>query len=214
MFLIISRPTGNYKYASLRFLHYCTKYSWWVNQLLNKSPRVYCLGVHFLITIFLTKLGKMVIKNCTYNKFSVVMFLLLSGLTMFRAAEAVSMNYYIMRCPMVELIVRDTVNRALQFDPTLAAGLIRMHFHDCFIQVHFFYLFRDFVLLCCTYYVLSLIFCLWNRDVMLRFYWIQRRGIQQRRILQQIWVWGVMRLLMILKISLKINVLEWFLVLI
>ncbi|KAL1821474.1 hypothetical protein DCAR_0417890 [Daucus carota subsp. sativus] len=76
----------------------------------------------------------MVIKNSTYNKVSVVMFLLISGLTMFRAAEALSMNYYIMRCPMVELIVKDTVNRALQSDPTLAAGLIRMHFHDCFLQ--------------------------------------------------------------------------------
>lgn len=80
----------------------------------------------------------MVLKNSTYNKFSAVMFLLLSGLTIFRAAEAVSMDYYMFRCPMLELIVRDTVNRALQSDPTLAAGLIRMHFHDCFIQVHFF----------------------------------------------------------------------------
>ena len=84
------------------------------------------------------------IKNSTYNKVSVVMFLLLSVLTMFRAAEALSMNYYIMRCPMVELIVKDTVNRALQSDPTLAAGLIRMHFHDCFLQVPFLLLVRLF----------------------------------------------------------------------
>ncbi|XP_021889861.1 peroxidase 47-like [Carica papaya] len=50
-------------------------------------------------------------------------------------AEALNMNYYIMTCPFAEAIVRNTVNRALQADPTLAASLIRMHFHDCFIQV-------------------------------------------------------------------------------
>lgn len=49
-------------------------------------------------------------------------------------AEALNMNYYIMTCPFAEAIVRNTVNRALQADPTLAASLIRMHFHDCFIQ--------------------------------------------------------------------------------
>ncbi|KAK1301214.1 Peroxidase 47 [Acorus calamus] len=48
--------------------------------------------------------------------------------------EALSMDYYVTRCPFVESIVRNTVNQALQNDPTLAAGLLRMHFHDCFVQ--------------------------------------------------------------------------------
>jgi peroxidase len=46
-----------------------------------------------------------------------------------------NMNYYLMSCPFVEPVVKDIVNRALDNDPTLAAALIRMHFHDCFIQV-------------------------------------------------------------------------------
>ncbi|KAJ6368411.1 hypothetical protein OIU78_000912 [Salix suchowensis] len=49
-------------------------------------------------------------------------------------ADGLSMNYYIFNCPLVEPIVRSTVASALQSDPTLAAALVRMHFHDCWIQ--------------------------------------------------------------------------------
>ncbi|XP_027074725.1 peroxidase 47 [Coffea arabica] len=48
--------------------------------------------------------------------------------------DGLSMDYYLMTCPFADGVVRNTVNRALQSDPTLAAALIRMHFHDCFIQ--------------------------------------------------------------------------------
>lgn len=47
---------------------------------------------------------------------------------------ALSMEYYIMRCPLAELIVKNTLNQALSNDPSLAAALLRMHFHDCFIE--------------------------------------------------------------------------------
>lgn len=50
-------------------------------------------------------------------------------------AEALSMGYYIMSCPFADQTVTDTVNQALRKDPTLAAGLLRLHFHDCFVQV-------------------------------------------------------------------------------
>lgn len=49
-------------------------------------------------------------------------------------ADELSMNYYMFSCPMAEMIVKNTVYNALQFDPTVAAALLRMHFHDCFIQ--------------------------------------------------------------------------------
>lgn len=53
----------------------------------------------------------------------------------FGADGGLNMNYYLMSCPFVEPVVKNIVNRALDNDPTLAAALIRMHFHDCFIQV-------------------------------------------------------------------------------
>lgn len=51
--------------------------------------------------------------------------------------RGLSMSYYMMSCPFAEQIVKNSVNNALQADPTLAAGLIRMLFHDCFIEVTF-----------------------------------------------------------------------------
>lgn len=53
------------------------------------------------------------------------------------AVDGLRMDYYILACPVADLIIKNTVNRHLQKDPTLAASLVRMHFHDCFIQVRY-----------------------------------------------------------------------------
>jgi hypothetical protein len=68
------------------------------------------------------------------------MFMLIEVITCgfgfgFGADSGLNMNYYLMSCPFVEPVVKNVVNRALDNDPTLAAALVRMHFHDCFIQV-------------------------------------------------------------------------------
>ncbi|QHO16871.1 hypothetical protein HN51_032544 [Arachis hypogaea] len=58
----------------------------------------------------------------------VVMGIIVSGFRI--GADGLNMNYY-----FVESVVKDIVNRALEDDPSLAAPLLRMHFHDCFIQI-------------------------------------------------------------------------------
>ncbi|XP_059454448.1 peroxidase 47-like isoform X1 [Corylus avellana] len=49
-------------------------------------------------------------------------------------ANGLSMDYYFRSCPILDPIMKNTVFGALQADPTLAAGLVRMHFHDCFVE--------------------------------------------------------------------------------
>ena len=65
-----------------------------------------------------------------------------------------AVGFYSKSCPRAESIVRSTVQSYYKADPTIAAGLLRLHFHDCFVQVFNFLLrfsslgFRVQVILC------------------------------------------------------------------
>ncbi|KAL5578511.1 hypothetical protein UlMin_020210 [Ulmus minor] len=45
-----------------------------------------------------------------------------------------SPTFYNQTCPNVTTIVKGVIQGALQTDPRIAASLIRLHFHDCFVQ--------------------------------------------------------------------------------
>ncbi|KAJ6673878.1 PEROXIDASE 18-RELATED [Salix viminalis] len=49
-------------------------------------------------------------------------------------------NFYEASCPAAELIVSNTVRSASSSDPTVPGKLLRLVFHDCFVEVSLFHL--------------------------------------------------------------------------
>ena len=62
-------------------------------------------------------------------------------------------SFYKSTCPNVSAIVRKVVNDALKSDPRIGASLIRLHFHDCFVQVRSSSSFISFSLSLSTVYI-------------------------------------------------------------
>ncbi|KAF2619366.1 hypothetical protein F2Q68_00038340 [Brassica cretica] len=51
-----------------------------------------------------------------------------------RVKGDLDLDYYRFKCPQVESIVRRVTFQYVSRRPTLAAALLRMHFHDCFVR--------------------------------------------------------------------------------
>ncbi|KAK8605875.1 hypothetical protein V6N13_102643 [Hibiscus sabdariffa] len=49
-------------------------------------------------------------------------------------AQGTRLGFYARTCPRAESIVRSTVQSHFRSNPAIAPGLLRMHFHDCFVQ--------------------------------------------------------------------------------
>ncbi|XP_038700865.1 peroxidase A2-like [Tripterygium wilfordii] len=70
---------------------------------------------------------------CFHN---ILLMVVLSGFLLggsFSYAQ-LSPTFYDETCPNVTTIIRDIIEDALESDPRIGASLIRLHFHDCFVQ--------------------------------------------------------------------------------
>ena len=61
-------------------------------------------------------------------------FLLLALSASLVHGQGTRVGFYSAACPRVESIVRSTVQSHFRSNPTVAPGLLRMLFHDCFVQ--------------------------------------------------------------------------------
>ncbi|KAK1315911.1 Peroxidase 5 [Acorus calamus] len=55
-------------------------------------------------------------------------------LTPFAEGQGLKVGFYNKTCPNVESLVQQVVAKAFANDSSVAPGLIRMHFHDCFVR--------------------------------------------------------------------------------
>ncbi len=51
------------------------------------------------------------------------------------SAAALTHDFYSQNCPKLHNIVRTVVKKAVARDPRMAASLLRLEFHDCFVNV-------------------------------------------------------------------------------
>ena len=55
--------------------------------------------------------------------------------TIAEAEPRLAVGFYRRSCPGAEEVVAGAVREAVRHDPTVAASLLRLMFHDCFVQV-------------------------------------------------------------------------------
>lgn len=69
--------------------------------------------------------------------FIVILTTLIISFSMFGTSNAqLNATFYSGTCPNASAIVRTTIQQALQSDSRIGASLIRLHFHDCFVNVY------------------------------------------------------------------------------
>ncbi|KAK9287342.1 hypothetical protein L1049_015757 [Liquidambar formosana] len=69
----------------------------------------------------------------SFQRFTLILFLLSMAATSVQG-QGTRVGFYSRTCPRAESIVRSTVQTHFRSNPSIAPGLLRMHFHDCFVQ--------------------------------------------------------------------------------
>jgi peroxidase len=65
----------------------------------------------------------------------IFMFLTLMNLTLPVSTQSLQVGFYDDKCSTAETVIREVVEAKYNADKTIVPGLLRMYFHDCFVQV-------------------------------------------------------------------------------
>ena len=71
--------------------------------------------------------------------FFILLVLVLNAVKILCEDGLLILDYYKETCPLTEEIVSRNVEIAVLKDPRMAASLLRLHFHDCFVMVRLFF---------------------------------------------------------------------------
>ncbi|PWA52963.1 heme peroxidase [Artemisia annua] len=73
-------------------------------------------------------------KVSSFNKMGILVIILLATMTNIAQGQGTRVGFYRTTCPRVESIVQSAVRQAVRSNPTMAPGLLRIFFHDCFVN--------------------------------------------------------------------------------
>ncbi|XP_057777458.1 LOW QUALITY PROTEIN: lignin-forming anionic peroxidase-like [Salvia miltiorrhiza] len=68
------------------------------------------------------------------GRFATPLISLMVVLSIISCQAQLSTTFYDARCPNAPTIIRNSIRRAISAERRMAASLIRLHFHDCFVQ--------------------------------------------------------------------------------
>lgn len=69
------------------------------------------------------------------SQFLVLLVAVLAVDAAMASASRLQYGYYSQTCPQAEKIVRDVIGRNMMREPRSAASVMRLQFHDCFVNV-------------------------------------------------------------------------------
>lgn len=69
-----------------------------------------------------------------HNINAILVLVSISTLVALSQGQGTRIGFYATTCPRAESIVQTTVRSHFRTNPTIAPGLLRMHFHDCFVE--------------------------------------------------------------------------------
>lgn len=67
-----------------------------------------------------------------------LLFLMIISPNPINAHQLLSPNFYDKVCPKALPLIRSVVQRAIHREPRMGASLLRLHFHDCFVNVSYY----------------------------------------------------------------------------